>query len=167
MDENAVVYMSDQTHSSVARAARALGFRPDQVRVIPTDQRGRSASMPSGAPLPRTRRGRRRPLVVVANAGTTATGVVDPLRELAELCVDHGLWLHVDGAYGAFACLTERGREALAGIELADSITLDPHKWLYQPIEVGAFLVRDGAVLRRGFEIYPDYLTTRRRSTSR
>ena len=68
------------------------------------------------------------------------------------------IWLHVDGAYGAFACLSERGREALAGMELADSITLDPHKWLYQPIELGALLVRDGSALRRGFEISPDYL---------
>ena len=68
------------------------------------------------------------------------------------------MWLHVDGAYGAFACLSERGRAELAGMELADSITLDPHKWLYQPVEVGALLVRDGAQLRHGFEITPDYL---------
>src|SRR5262249_48611011 len=66
--------------------------------------------------------------------------------------------LHVDGAYGGFACLTERGRAALAGMELADSITLDPHKWLYQPVEAGALLVRSGASLRRGFEIVPDFL---------
>ena len=100
----------------------------------------------------------RLPLMVVANAGTTATGAIDPFHELSEICREHGIWLHVDGAYGAFACLSERGREALAGIELADSITLDPHKWLYQPIEVGALLVRDGSALRRGFEISPDFL---------
>jgi hypothetical protein len=102
--------------------------------------------------------GGRRPLVVVANAGTTATGAVDPFHALSEICREHGIWLHVDGAYGAFACLSERGREVLAGMELADSITLDPHKWLYQPVELGALLVRDGSALRRGFEISPDFL---------
>ena len=95
---------------------------------------------------------------MIANAGATTTGAIDPFRELAEICRREGVWLHVDGAYGAFAAITERGREALAGIELADSITLDPHKWLYQPIEVGALLVRDGEALRRGFEISPDFL---------
>src|SRR5262249_3243582 len=83
------------------------------------------------------------------NAGTTAAGAIDDFRELAEICGRHNVWLHVDGAYGAFACLSERGRQALAGIELADSITLDPHKWLYQPIELGALLVRDGDAASR------------------
>jgi hypothetical protein len=102
--------------------------------------------------------GGRKPLVVVANAGTTATGAVDPFHELSQVCLERGIWLHVDGAYGAFACLTERGRQTLAGMELADSITLDPHKWLYQPVELGALLVRDGSALQRGFEISPDFL---------
>src|SRR5207253_6582231 len=93
-----------------------------------------------------------------ANAGTTASGAIDPFPELSQVCREHGIWLHVDGAYGAFACLSERGRRALAGMELADSIALDPHKWLYQPIELGALLVREGSALRRGFEISPDYL---------
>ena len=77
------------------------------------------------------------------------------------------MWLHVDGAYGAFACLTERGGEALRGIELADSITLDPHKWLYQPIEVGALLVRDGAALRQASRSPPTTSRTSRRSPVR
>src|SRR5207253_4022609 len=93
-----------------------------------------------------------------ANAGTTASGAIDPFPELSQVCREHRIWLHVDGAYGAFACLSQRGRQALAGMELADSITLDPHKWLYQPIEAGALLVRDGSALRRGFEISPEYL---------
>ena len=100
----------------------------------------------------------RRPAVVVANAGTTNSGAVDPLADLARICREQGVWLHVDAAYGGFACLTERGAEALRGIELADSITLDPHKWLYQPIEAGALLIRDGEALRQAFEITPDYL---------
>ena len=158
MDAQAVVYMSDQTHSSLARAARALGFRPDQVRVIPTDQRARMRPDALRGAIAADRAAGRLPLVVVANAGTTAAGAVDPFLELSRICREAGIWLHVDGAYGAFACLSERGREVLSGMELADSITLDPHKWLYQPVELGALLVRDGAALRRGFEISPDFL---------
>jgi aromatic-L-amino-acid/L-tryptophan decarboxylase len=158
MNDQAVVYMSDQTHSSLARAARALGFRPDQVRVIPTDERARIRSDALRAAIVADQASGRRPLVVIANAGTTAVGAIDDFPELAAVCRQHDVWLHVDGAYGAFACLSERGRRALAGIELADSITLDPHKWLYQPIELGALLVREGATLRRGFEINPDFL---------
>src|SRR6478752_6144318 len=158
MDDSAVVYMSDQTHSSLARAARALGFRPEQVHVIRSDEVGRIRVDALRAAIAADVAGGRRPLMVIANAGTTATGAVDPFDELADLCAEHEVWLHVDGAYGAFACLTERGRAALAGMERADSITLDPHKWLYQPIELGALLVRNGAMLRRGVEITPDYL---------
>ena len=99
-----------------------------------------------------------RPLAVVAAAGATNTGAVDPLPELAEICRARGVWLHVDAAYGGFAALTERGRRALAGLELADSVTLDPHKWLYQPIECGCVLVREGALLQRAFEIEQDYM---------
>jgi glutamate/tyrosine decarboxylase-like PLP-dependent enzyme len=158
MDERSILYLSDQTHSSLARAARALGFRPDQVRVIPTDRNARIRPDALRSAVVADRAAGLEPLCVVANAGTTAVGAVDPLPELAGICREHGIWLHVDGAYGAFACLTERGREALAGLDLADSITLDPHKWLYQPIEVGALLVRDGSRLRRGFEISMDFL---------
>jgi aromatic-L-amino-acid/L-tryptophan decarboxylase len=158
MQDTAVVYMSDQTHSSVARAARALGFRPDQVRVIPTDGLARIRVEALRAAIAADEAGGRTPLVVVANAGTTAAGAVDPFEELSVICRERGIWLHVDGAYGAFACLSERGRRTLAGMELADSITLDPHKWLYQPVELGALLVGDGSALRRGFEISPDFL---------
>jgi selenocysteine lyase/cysteine desulfurase len=158
MDGRAVVYMSDQTHSSVARGARALGFRPENVRIIPSDEHARIRLDALARALAADRESGLTPLAVVANAGTTATGATDPLRPLAELCREGGAWLHVDGAYGAFACLTERGRAALHGIELADSVALDPHKWLYQPIEVGALLVREGALLRRGFTIGAEYL---------
>ena len=158
MDDRAVIYMSDQTHSSVARAARVLGFRPDQVRVIPTDRLARIRLDSLRGAIANDTGAGRTPLAVIANAGTTAAGAIDPFRELAQICSDDGIWLHVDGAYGAFAAITSRGKEALTGIELADSITLDPHKWLYQPIEVGTLLVRDGRALRRGFEIVPDFL---------
>ena len=88
-------------------------------------------------------------------------GAVDDLVAIARLCRERGIWLHVDGAYGAFAVLSERGRAALAGLELADSVTLDPHKWLAMPFEVGCLMVRDGAHLERAFELHPEYLQER------
>ena len=100
----------------------------------------------------------RKPLFVSANGGATNSGAVDPLEELVELCEEQDVWLHVDAAYGGFAVLDERGRRQLAGIEDADSITLDPHKWLYQPYECGCLLVSNGAELRNAFTITPDYL---------
>ena len=158
MSQEVVLYASDQSHSSIARAARLLGFRPDQVRLLPTDRHHRLRLDALAGAIDADAGDGRKPLIVAANAGTTNTGAVDPLSDLAELCRDRGLWLHVDAAYGGFASLTERGRAALAGIELADSITLDPHKWLYQPIECGALLVRSGSLLARAFAINPDYL---------
>jgi glutamate/tyrosine decarboxylase-like PLP-dependent enzyme len=158
MSDRLVVYVSDQAHSSLARAARLLGFRPDQVRVLPTGPELRLRAETLVSAVQADLAAGREPLAVCATAGTTNSGAVDPLPELADAAAAHGLWLHVDAAYGGFAVLTERGRQTLAGIERADSITLDPHKWLYQPYECGCILVRDGATLRRAFEIVPDYL---------
>ena len=132
--------------------------RDEAVRIIPADIAGRIRTDALVAAITGDRAAGRTPLALCANAGTTGTGAVDPLTELAGICAEHGVWLHVDGAYGASACLVERGRAALAGIELADSVTLDPHKWMYQPVEVGALLVRNGAFLRRGFQIGAEYL---------
>ena len=158
MSDRVVAYAADQTHSSIARAARLLGFRPDQVRILPTDAAHRMwADALVGAIDADTAAGLQ-PLIVAANAGATNTGAVDPLAELAAICRERGMWLHVDAAYGGFASLTGRGRAALAGIELADSVTLDPHKWLYQPIECGCLLVREGRMLSDAFTIDPDYL---------
>ncbi|GAA3824407.1 aminotransferase class V-fold PLP-dependent enzyme [Nocardioides panacisoli] len=158
MSDDAVLYVGDQAHSSLARAARLLGFRPEQVRVLLTDERQKLSPAHLAAAIDADVAAGRRPLFVAAAGGSTNTGAVDPLPELAQVCHDRGAWLHVDGAYGGFAALTDRGRRALAGIELADSVTLDPHKWLYQPMECGSVLVRDGHLLRRAFEIAPDYL---------
>ena len=132
MDERAVIYMSDQTHSSLARAARALGFRPEQVRVIPTDQRARLRTDALRGAIAADEGAGRRPLMVVANAGTTAAGAVDPFRELSRICREKDIWLHVDGAYGAFACFSDAGARGARGMELADSITLDPHMALWR-----------------------------------
>ena len=158
MSERVVAYVSDQAHSSVARAARVLGFRPEQVRVLPTDERFRMRPDALVDAMDADLRVGLRPLFVSASAGSTNTGAVDPLPELAEICKEKGAWLHVDGAYGGFAALTGRGRRLLQGIERADSVTLDPHKWLYQPFECGCLLVRQGHYLREAFEITPDYL---------
>ena len=158
MSERVVAYVSDQAHSSVARAARVLGFRPEQVRVLPTDEHFRMRPDALSEAMDADLRAGRRPLFVAASAGSTNTGAVDPLPELAGICKERGAWLHVDGAYGGFAVLTGRGKRLLAGMELADSVTLDPHKWLYQPFECGCLLVRRGHYLREAFEITPDYL---------
>lgn len=152
----ATVYCSDQTHSSLFKGLRILGFRPDQRRTVPTDAELRLSLPDLRRMLAEDRAAGRRPLCLVANAGTTNTGAVDPLPELAELCAAEDLWLHVDGAYGAAAVLTERGRRALRGLERADSITLDPHKWLFQPYEIGCLLVRQAGSLRRAFRVADD-----------
>ncbi|HEX5291877.1 MAG TPA: aminotransferase class I/II-fold pyridoxal phosphate-dependent enzyme [Streptosporangiaceae bacterium] len=153
-----VVYVSDQAHSSLARTARAMGLRPEQVRVLPTDGRWRLAPDTVAAAVRADRGADRVPFALCASAGSTNTGAVDPLAGLADVCAAEGLWLHVDAAYGGFAALTAKGKALLAGLERADSVTLDPHKWLYQPMECGCVLIRDGARLERTFAIHPDYL---------
>jgi aromatic-L-amino-acid/L-tryptophan decarboxylase len=158
MSDQVVAYLSSQAHSSMARAARVLGFRPNQVRVLPVDDAYRMRPDALAAAMAADLRAGRRPLFVAANAGATSTGAIDPLPELAALCRERGVWFHVDAAYGGFAALTQRGRRWLAGLELADSVTLDPHKWLYQPFECGCLLVRAGQRLREAFRIQPDYL---------
>ncbi len=153
-----VVYVSDQAHSSLARTARAMGLRPQLVRVLPTDDRWRLSPGTVAAAVRADRSAGRVPFALCASGGSTNTGAVDPLADLADVCTAEGLWLHVDAAYGGFAALTAKGRAALAGIDRADSVTLDPHKWLYQPMECGCVLIRDGARLERTFAIHPDYL---------
>ena len=158
MADDLVAYVSDQTHSSFARAARNLGFRPEQVRVLPVDERYRLRTDLLAAAMDADLAAGRRPLFVSANGGATNTGAVDPLPELADICRERGAWFHVDAAYGGFAVLAEAGREQLAGLERADSITLDPHKWLYQPYECGCLLVHAAPALEGAFSITPDYL---------
>jgi aromatic-L-amino-acid/L-tryptophan decarboxylase len=155
---DAVLYLSDQAHSSLARTARAMGLAPQQVRVLPTDDHWRLRPDTVAAAVRADRATGLVPFAVCASAGSTNTGAVDPLGDLADVCARERLWLHVDAAYGGFAALTPKGRAVLAGIDRADSVTLDPHKWLFQPLECGSVLVRDGARLERTFAIHPDYL---------
>ena len=158
MRDDLVIYASDQAHSSIGRAARTLGFRPDQLRVLPVDDALRLEPAELEAAMAVDEAAGRLPFLVAANAGATSSGAVDPLAELADVCRARNVWLHADGAYGAFAALTERGRAQLGPLHLADSLTLDPHKLLYQPYECGCLLVRDGRALRRAFEMRSDYL---------
>jgi aromatic-L-amino-acid decarboxylase len=153
-----VIYISTQAHSSVIRAARVLGFPAEHVRIIPVDAAFRIRLDELERAIEEDQAAGLHPFFVVGNAGTTNTGSIDPLPDLAALCAERGLWLHADAAYGGFAALTERGRRRLRGLPLADSVTLDPHKWLYQPFEAGCVLVRDRELLRQSFYIAPDYL---------
>jgi aromatic-L-amino-acid/L-tryptophan decarboxylase len=156
--ENATVYFSDQTHSSVERALRVIGFAPEQMRKLPCDKQFRLPLVSLLAAIAHDRAAGLQPFCIIANAGTTNTGAVDPMNALAEICANEKMWLHVDGAFGAAAILCERGQKALRGLERADSISLDPHKWLFQSFECGCVLVRDGAQLKAAFQIMPDYL---------
>lgn len=157
-DDDPVIYMSTEAHSSMERAASIVGFRPDQVRRVPTHDGYRLRVAALETAIAADRAAGRRPFLVVANGGATSTGAVDPLRVLAKHTRAQDMWLHVDAAYGGFAVLTERGRRLLDGLGEADSVTLDPHKWLYQPFEAGCLLVREGHRLPDAFHIMPDYL---------
>ena len=154
----AAVYLSDQTHSSVGKGLRILGFGADQIRVIPSGADFRISVEALWRQMMADREAGLRPFALIANAGTTNTGEVDPLRDLAAFCREHGLWMHVDGAYGAAAVISDRGRALLDGIGEADSLSLDPHKWLFQTIECGCVLVRDAALLRAAFDQRAEYL---------
>jgi aromatic-L-amino-acid decarboxylase len=152
------LYASEQTHASVAKAAVLAGFPRGNVRAVPTDP---ALRIDPSALLSMLRADRERgfqPFLLVANAGTTNTGAVDPISDLARLSAREGLWLHVDGAYGGFFQLTERGRRAFDGIEAADSITLDPHKGMFLPYGTGCLLVRDRRLLRLAHHVEAEYL---------
>jgi aromatic-L-amino-acid decarboxylase len=154
----AVLYASEQRHWSVDRAAKIIGMRPDQIRPLACDTDFRLNMDALHAAVAEDQRAGRLPWLVLANAGTTNTGSVDPLTPLADFCTDRRLWLHVDAAYGWPMALTEEGRTLLHGIERADSITLDPHKWFAQPFEAGCLLVRRGELLAKTFALRPEYM---------
>lgn len=154
----AVVYFSDQTHSSVERALRVLGFAGDQLVRLPSDDAFRLHLDALRRAVAAGRAAGSTPFCVVANAGTTNTGAVDPLPALVRFCREEDLWLHVDGAYGAAAALVAEGRALLEGLAGVDSLSLDPHKWLFQPFECGCALVREGRWLEDTFRILPEYL---------
>ena len=156
--ERAVLYCSSQAHSSVTRAAWIAGVPRDNVRTIPVDPDFRMVPAALAAAIAEDRAAGMLPFCVVASAGTTNTGSVDPLPAIADVCRDARVWFHVDAAYGGFAGLTDRGRALLDGIERADTVTLDPHKWLFVPFECGCLLAREPERLSEAFRILPEYL---------
>jgi glutamate/tyrosine decarboxylase-like PLP-dependent enzyme len=156
--ERPAILLGDQTHSAVERAARIVGVRPAGIVKVESDEAFRVALPALERALADARSRGFAPIAVCANAGTTNTGAIDPLPAIADFCERERLWLHVDAAYGGFAILSGQGRALLAGIERADSISLDAHKWLYQPFEAGCVLVRDVGSLLRAFSVNPEYL---------
>jgi len=153
-----VIYTSDQTHHSVRKSAVLAGFPDSAVRQIATNERQEMRLDALTEAIATDRAAGLRPFLLVGNAGSTNTGAVDPLDGLADVAEAEGLWFHVDGAYGAFFMLTERGAQALTGISRADSITLDPHKSLFLPYGTGCLLVRDEQALRRAHATFADYM---------
>ena len=149
--ERPTVYMSDQSHSAQARAAVVVGVRRESVREIPTDRAFRLDMEALAGAVAEDRAAGFAPMAICANAGASSTGAIDPLEAMADFCQEEDIWLHVDAAYGGFAAITERGSELLSGIERADSIGLDPHKWLFQPYEAGCLLVKDVRTLESVF----------------
>jgi len=152
----AVVYGSDQTHSSLLRAMRILGWQKNQFRRLESDSEFRVRPEQVRQAIRKDRAAGMAPFCVIANAGTTNTGAIDPMAEMANICAEEKVWLHADGAYGAAALFCERGRKSLAGLESADSFTLDPHKWLFQPFDCALLMVRNRATLRHAFHVRED-----------
>jgi aromatic-L-amino-acid decarboxylase len=153
-----VIYTSDQAHHSVRKSAVLAGFAESQVRQVATNDRQEMDVQALCARIAEDRAAGLEPFLLVGSAGTTNTGAVDPLDTLADVADAERMWLHVDGAYGAFFMLTGRGRAAMKGIERADSITLDPHKGLFLPYGTGCLLVRDEQALRRAHATFADYM---------
>ena len=143
----AVLYVSNQGHASFDKAARVVGFPASAIRHLETDDACRLQPDTLEAAIAQDLSAGKTPLLVSANAGTTNTGAIDPLAALADVARQNSLWFHVDAAYGGFAAISSTGRSRLGPLDVADSITLDPHKWLYVPMGVGCLLVRDRAAL--------------------
>ncbi len=152
------LYVTDQTHASVAKSAYLAGFPPESVRVVPRTHELRMDVDALADAVKRDRDRGRLPFCVIASAGTTNTGAIDPLADIASFAADEGLWVHADAAYGGPFQITERGRERFRGVERADSITLDPHKAMFLPYGTGALLVRDGMKLRDAHHVGAEYL---------
>jgi len=154
------VYKTREAHGCHQKAVELLGLGSDCIRTVSHDQ---SLRMDPAALESRVRldlEAGERPIAVIATAGTVNTGAIDPIGEIADICSRHGLWLHVDGAYGAPALLSPAYEHLLRDISRADSIAIDPHKWLYVPVEAGLILVRDREMMRAAFSLVPAYLRT-------
>lgn len=153
-----VAYVSDQTHSSVAKGLRVIGIPNSRIRKVPVDSRFRMDMKQLEAAIEADIAAGLMPFVVIASAGTTNTGSIDRLPEIAALCHSYNMWMHVDGAYGASVLLSKKYKHLLTGIEIADSISWDAHKWLFQTYGCGMVLVKDKGNLLHSFHVHPEYL---------
>ena len=151
------VYASRETHTWVEKATDLFGLGTNAIRWIETDQAQAMVADALSEAIENDLFSGRVPLLVVGTAGSVSTGAIDPLREISAICKRHGVWLHVDGAYGAFAAALPEAHPDLKALSLADSVALDPHKWLYAPIEAGCTLVRDRRHLSEAFSYRPVY----------
>lgn len=156
--KNGTLYFSEEGHASAEKGAMVLGFSRDNVRSIDVDSDYRMQPKLLQQAMATDRAAGLKPFFVATNAGTTNTGSIDPLAEVAAICREHDAWLHVDAAYGGFAAIVPEIREQMSGLELADSITLDPHKWLYCPMGVGCAFVRESEYLHQAFSTHGSYL---------
>ncbi|HEV7518201.1 MAG TPA: pyridoxal-dependent decarboxylase [Thermoanaerobaculia bacterium] len=154
------VYASDQAHSSIDKGAILLGIGLENVRRIASDDAFRMSVPALAAAIARDRREGLLPMAVVATAGTTSTTSVDPIPEIADLCEKEGIFLHVDAAYAGSAAICPEYRALMAGMERADSIVVNPHKWLFTPVDCSVLFVRDPALLKAAFSLVPEYLRT-------
>ena len=152
-----LVYASAETHTWIQKAADEFGLGTDAIRWIETDADQRMNSSALQRRIERDRAEGAQPFLVVGTAGSVSTGAVDPLEDIAAICRAHDLWFHVDGAYGALAAGVPGAPASLRAIGAADSVAVDPHKWLYAPLEAGCALVRDASALRRAFSYHPAY----------
>jgi glutamate/tyrosine decarboxylase-like PLP-dependent enzyme len=155
-----VVYASDQVHACVDKAVDLLGIGTRHLRKIESDAAFRIRMDHLREAIAADRRAGLSPAILVGSAGTVNTGAIDPLAEMADLAARENLWFHVDGAYGAMAAVSPRLRELLTGMERADSIAADPHKWMYVPFEAGAALVRRPGQMAAAFRKFPEYLAS-------
>jgi glutamate/tyrosine decarboxylase-like PLP-dependent enzyme len=151
------VYVSDQAHFSLQKALNTLGFPPEALVVLPSDEHLRFRAATVAAAVARDRQAGYTPLAIAATAGTTNTAAIDALPELADVAAAEGLWFHVDAAYGGAVALSQRLAGLLTGMERADSITIDPHKWFFQAYDIGGLLLRDGSLLEATFSYRPEY----------
>lgn len=160
-----VAYATAETHTWIEKAADICGLGTGAIHLIATDARQRMRPELLGAAITADRQAGRRPFLVVGTAGSTGTGAIDPLTELSAIAQREGLWMHVDGAYGAFAAALPEASADLRALGEADSVALDPHKWLYAPLEAACVLVRDSEALAAAFSYLPSYYKLDRRTT--
>lgn len=155
-----MVYVSEEGHGCLRKAVELLGLGAASVRIVPVDDAFKLDVRALEAAVRADREAGHVPFCVAASAGTVGTGAIDPLAAIADVCARESLWLHVDGAYGGLGVVDPALAERYAGLDRADSLALDPHKWLSTPVDCGAVLVRDGALLREAFSLVPPYLRT-------